>query len=111
MITTPRIGVVLANSRWTPRAWAAALAILAVGYGLSYGGFIPRQALLSGFWAPLYQLALYTVALRVFTAALGRAPRDVVLRGDDGLFWDRLFALSVFLLCVLPMMYLLSSRH
>jgi hypothetical protein len=106
----PNLGQLVANSRWIVRAWCVALVIVALGYGLSSYGLVPPRLLVC-YWAPLYQLALYTLALRVFTRALGRAPRDVVYRWfTPGLWWDRAFAWCVVMLSILPVMYFTKPR-
>ena len=106
----PAVGQLVANSRWTPRAWGVALAIVALGYAMLYYGLL-QPRLIVCFWAPLYALGLYTLALRIFTRALGRAPRDAYRRGfDPGFFWDAFFAWSVMMLSILPVAYLLAPR-
>jgi hypothetical protein len=102
----PGVGQLVANSRWTTLAWVVALVIVALGYGLSYYGLVPPRLLVC-YWAPLYQLSLYTLALRVFTRVLGRGPRYVVYSWRTlGLWWDRAFAWCVVMLSIIPVMYL-----
>jgi hypothetical protein len=51
---------------------------------------------------PMYQLSLSFVAYRMFLGRLGREPKELLVDiFDSGLFWDRVFFMSVFLGCLL----------
>jgi hypothetical protein len=107
----PAFGRLVADSSWTLLAWAGATALGVIGCTLSYYGLLQTR-LLCGFWAPLYSIGLYTLALRVFVQSMGRAPRAIVpyVFPRAGELWDRVFGWSVMMLCVLPVIYLLAPH-
>jgi hypothetical protein len=82
-----------------------------IGFGLSGRTTVyplsHREAML--YWMPLYQLAIYTVALQLFRRSLHRFPRFAVWDlFSEGLFWDQLFLIGVLLFSIIPCVHFLA---
>jgi hypothetical protein len=105
----PAIGWVAARSRWTPIAWALAACVGILGYLLDRRGSLPDHRIAAVFWAPLYQLAVYTVALHVFLRAFHTRPRYAPLYAK-GYGLDNFFAFIVLLTGIFPVMYFLIPQ-
>jgi hypothetical protein len=111
LVGYPKIGYLIAKSRWTPIAWCAAISIGITGSLLFSYGFVPDHRIVVTSWSPLYQLCLYTLAINLFIRAVRRPPRNVVYSSlTDDLLWDRLFCCSVGMLSIFPVVYFLAPR-
>ena len=105
----PALGQSIVGRRWYRVTLCIVVSIAAVGCLLQHFGLLERR-LVAGFWAPLYSLVIYFVAVRVFVRCLGRYPRDVVYVFEPGLGWDRLFFFCVALLSITPFFFVVAPR-
>lgn len=115
IVAIPLLSTIPSAARWLTRrpgsvyALSATAGIAAVGFILVAGGIVePRLA--AAFAAPLAQLALVGLAFKLFVHTQGREPVDVAFNWSPGLLPDRLFALSVVLLGILPFAWLVAPR-
>lgn len=111
LLTLPSVGRAVAASRWSPIAWAAATAIGIGGTASAWLHVASDHRLAVLCWAPLYQLIVYTAALRIFRHSLHRFPRFAVWDlFTEGLFWDQFFMVGVLLISILPCGLVAGSR-
>jgi hypothetical protein len=107
----PSIGVLVARSQWTPLAWVCAVAVGFLGEVLfRVGALTANSSVKVLYWAPLFQLAVYSAALFLFLRLTKRLPRNVTFNFATGLFWDRAFAFVVAMASLLPVIYLAAPR-
>ncbi len=108
LVGFPSIGFLVAKSKWTPVVWITAFGIGCLGQALWLLGKLTEHRMAALYWAALYQLFIYSLALSVFLRFLKRRPRDVVFNFNDGFFWDRVFGISVVMISVTPISYLIA---
>jgi hypothetical protein len=101
----PKIGARSVESAWAPAAIGLSVAAAAVGVTLYALKALTDPALVVYYFAPLYQLAVFKVSLSIFRKNFARIPREVAFNWERGLFPDRVFAIGVALLCMLPVPY------
>ena len=110
LVGFPNVGLFVAKSRWSRIAWIAAFGVGGLGEWLWHRGLLGNHREAVFYWAPLYQLFMYSLALSLFLRMLKRPPRNVVFNWNEGFFWDRTFAICVILVSVSPIAFLVAPR-
>lgn len=92
---------------WLLVVFLAGLAL--VGFWLfDDGGHSPGPLIMS--FVPLYQIAVVGGGYHIFLRLNSRPPVNVALNFQAGLFWDRLYAIVIFLMVLpLPMVYVRAN--
>ena len=106
----PKVGLFVAKSRWTPIFWIVALAIGGLGQWLWNTGNLAMHSSTEFYWAPLYQIFIYSLALRLFFWGMNRPPRDITYNLNAGLLWDRVFFFVVIIISIVPIAHLIAPR-
>ena len=110
LFTLPKPARLLLNSRF------GAIAALAAGCA-GVIGYIKYESMAISFreflviCMPALQIAIGATSYHLFIWLRGKPPGDVLFNSVPGLFWDRLFSISVASICVLLPMFLIGREN